>query len=321
MPPRPGGFAELTRAPVENLVEIPEDMPAPHAALCEPVAVAYHAVHQWARLLARPLPGLRCLVLGGGAIGLAAALVLRQVGAGEVRLIEPNATRRATEERAGIMAWAGGHAEADASWDLVLDAVGASATRAAASRLVRAGGAIVHVGLLPGSDGLDVRRLTLQEITFTGSDCYTPVSSASSQARSPGAVLGGWTGWRRGLWRMGRGRWPISMLGGWRRRKSCTSLEPDDAPRGARGVPPGRPGSLPAHACPRSLAAEPLLAERGVQEGAHGGILRQADRRARRVLRARLLAERTQRLGARRPVGLVGRDGRRPARLADGLVE
>jgi threonine dehydrogenase-like Zn-dependent dehydrogenase len=31
----------------------------------------------------------------------------------------------------------------------------------------------VHVGLLPGLEGLDVRRLTLQEITFTGSYCYT----------------------------------------------------------------------------------------------------------------------------------------------------
>jgi NADPH:quinone reductase-like Zn-dependent oxidoreductase len=27
MPPRPGAFAELLRAPEDNLVEIPEDMP------------------------------------------------------------------------------------------------------------------------------------------------------------------------------------------------------------------------------------------------------------------------------------------------------
>ncbi len=32
----------------------------------------------------------------------------------------------------------------------------------------------MHAGLLPGADGLDVRRLTLQEITFTGTYCYTP---------------------------------------------------------------------------------------------------------------------------------------------------
>lgn len=175
MPPRPGGFAELARAPIENLVEIPEDMPAAKASLAEPVAVAYHAVHHGARLLGRPLPGARCLVLGGGAIGLAAALVLRQAGAGEVWLIEPNAARRETARRAGI---AHAHppeaAPADASCALVIDAVGAAVTRAAACRLAQAGGVIVHAGLLPGAEGLDVRRLTLQEITFTGTYCYTP---------------------------------------------------------------------------------------------------------------------------------------------------
>jgi L-iditol 2-dehydrogenase len=175
MPPRPGAFAELLRAPEENLVEIPEDMPAAKAALAEPVAVSYHAVHHGARLLGRPLPAARCAVLGGGAIGLAAALVLAQAGAGEVWLIEPNAARRATAERAGIaLARAPEDAPEDGSCDLVLDAVGAAATRGSACRLVRPGGVIVHAGLLPGADGLDIRRLTLQEITFTGTYCYTP---------------------------------------------------------------------------------------------------------------------------------------------------
>lgn len=175
MPPRPGAFAELARAPEENLVEIPEDMPVTKAALAEPVAVAYHAVHHGARMLARPLPAARCAVLGGGAIGLAAALVLVQAGAGEVWLVEPNAARRETAARAGIaLARAPEQAPADASCDLVLDAVGAAATRANACRLARPGGVIVHAGLLPGADGLDIRRLTLQEITFTGTYCYTP---------------------------------------------------------------------------------------------------------------------------------------------------
>lgn len=175
MPPRPGAFAELVRAPLENLVPIPEAMPATEAALAEPIAVAYHAVHHGARLLARPLPGLCCVVLGGGAIGLAAALVLRQAGAGEVWLIETNAARRETARRAGIaLSRAPEDGPTEASADLVLDAVGSAATRATSCRLARAGGVIVHAGLLPGAEGLDVRRLTLQEITFTGTYCYTP---------------------------------------------------------------------------------------------------------------------------------------------------
>lgn len=175
MPPRPGAFAEWVRAPIENLVPIPEDMPAREAALAEPIAVAYHAAHHGARLLGRPLPGARCVVLGGGAIGLASALVLRQAGAGEIWLIEPNAARRETAIRAGIaLARAPEDGPEDASAELVLDAVGSAATRAASCRLARAGGVIVHAGLLPGAEGLDVRRITLQEITFTGTYCYTP---------------------------------------------------------------------------------------------------------------------------------------------------
>ncbi|MGG5811280.1 alcohol dehydrogenase catalytic domain-containing protein [Falsiroseomonas sp. CW058] len=175
MPPRAGAFAELVRAPEENLVEIPEAMPAAQAALAEPVAVSYHAVHHGARLLGRPLPSARCLVLGGGAIGLAAALVLLQGGAGETWLIEPNLARRATAARAGVaLARAPEEGPEEGSCDLILDAVGAAATRASASRLARPGGVIVHAGLLPGAEGLDVRRLTLQEITFTGTYCYTP---------------------------------------------------------------------------------------------------------------------------------------------------
>jgi threonine dehydrogenase-like Zn-dependent dehydrogenase len=40
--------------------------------------------------------------------------------------------------------------------------------------MVRPGGVIVHAGLLPGQDGLDIRKITLQEITLTGTYCYTP---------------------------------------------------------------------------------------------------------------------------------------------------
>ena len=55
---------------------------------------------------------------------------------------------------------------------IVLDAVGSSHTRTAASQLVRPGGQIIHIGLQDNNDGLDTRRLTLQEISFQGTYCY-----------------------------------------------------------------------------------------------------------------------------------------------------
>src|SRR6202790_3443308 len=128
--------------------------------------------------LHQPLATARVGVLRGGAIGLTSALVARHFGAKDLRVGETNPLRRDTLHRSeGLETYApGGSSEpADSSVDLVIDAVGASATRAAASRMVRPGGVIVHLGLLPGGDGLDIRKITLQEIAFTGSYCYTPL--------------------------------------------------------------------------------------------------------------------------------------------------
>jgi L-iditol 2-dehydrogenase len=176
--PRQGAFAELVRVPEANLVELPAGFGLVQAALAEPMAVAYHAVHLGLARLARPGTSARAAVLGGGAIGLASALVLAMAGVRSISVAEPNAARRATVTRAGeFHAHAPDAADAPmtGSIDLVLDAVGAEATRAAACRVVKPGGVIVHIGLLPGHAGVDVRRITLQEITFIGTYCYTMV--------------------------------------------------------------------------------------------------------------------------------------------------
>lgn len=176
MPPRPGAFAEILRIPERNLVSIPDGLESSKAALTEPLAVSYHAVKRGAQFLPKLLSESVCAVLGGGAIGLGCALVLAMHGAKTIHLAEPHDARRAAAKSVGpfrCYAPATTDEPADSSLDLVLDAVGADSTRAAASRMVKPGGVIVHVGLLPGTGGLDIRKVTLQEITFTGTYCYT----------------------------------------------------------------------------------------------------------------------------------------------------
>lgn len=177
MPPRPGAFADYVCVPEKSLVPIPDALSTTHAALAEPLAVAYHAVNQGARLLGRPLAGARCVVLGGGAIGFGSGLVLAMQGAGEVVIIEPNPERRSEAARGLPTARCRAPDDAEGpgpdSADLILDAVGSDATRAKASQLARPGAVIVHIGLLPGDRGLDVRKITLQEIVVSGSYCYT----------------------------------------------------------------------------------------------------------------------------------------------------
>jgi 2-desacetyl-2-hydroxyethyl bacteriochlorophyllide A dehydrogenase len=196
MPPRQGAFAQMLRIPDEYAIAIPDHLPIEHAALAEPIAVAWHAVRLGVKRLHQPLAASRVIVLGGGAIGLACAIVARHFGAEDVRVAETNPLRRRTLEAEGLSVYTpdGTSEPAENSVDLVLDAVGAAATRAAACRMVRPGGVIVHVGLLPGQDGLDVRKLTLQEITLTGSYCYTPEDFLQTvQALSDGRLGGlGW---------------------------------------------------------------------------------------------------------------------------------
>jgi threonine dehydrogenase-like Zn-dependent dehydrogenase len=172
MPPREGAFAQYVTMPESNLVEVPDGFDLERAALAEPVAVSWHAV----RLGLEAAPAdmrQTALVIGGGAIGVAAALSLRAQGLEDVTLVDPNPIRRSyLGLDAGYVVERPEEAEGR-QFDLVVDAVGYDATRAAASAAAHPGGVVLHIGLGGGSAGLDIRRMTLQEITFIGTYTYT----------------------------------------------------------------------------------------------------------------------------------------------------
>lgn len=169
MPPREGAFAQLVAMPEQNLVTVPEDVPLDKAALAEPLAVSWHAVRLALGAL-HPSQERRALVIGGGAIGLAAALALRAMGVDDIMLSEPNDARRAFLQNHCDQ---NAVANAEGQFPLVIDAVGYAATRAAASAMAAPGGVIAHVGLGEDTGGLDIRRMTLQEISFIGTYTYT----------------------------------------------------------------------------------------------------------------------------------------------------
>jgi len=171
MPPREGAFGEFVVMADDNLIPVPDNVPLAKAALAEPLACGWHAVRLGADALDMPIADARCVVIGGGAIGVGAALSLRAFGATDIHVIEPNATRRAMLDSVSgfTAAVPGSVAEAD----LVIDGVGYAATRADATAVTRPGGVIMHIGLGEGTGGLDIRRMTLQEITFIGTYTYT----------------------------------------------------------------------------------------------------------------------------------------------------
>ncbi len=179
----PGAFAERLALPAANLIPVPDDMPAASAALTEPCATAWHALALAARTAWRPLPESRALVIGGGSVGLLGGLILRSWGAAQVRLAETNGLRRQTAACAGLDSFDPLAQPAEAgAFDLVLDAVGSTATRAASVAAVRQGGTITHVGLQDWAGDFDARRVTLAEITFLGVYTYTDADLRASLA-------------------------------------------------------------------------------------------------------------------------------------------
>jgi L-iditol 2-dehydrogenase len=173
MPPRPGAFAEQVAIPERNLIDVPDGFPIEKAALCEPLACAWHAVRLGAAASFVPLSLARALVIGGGPIGVGSALALTAFGAREIHVIEPNPVRRPALAKAGPFQVFAEVTVDQGAFDVVIDAFGGEPTRAVASRVIKPGSVIVHIGLASGAGGLDIRRMTLQEVTFIGTYCYT----------------------------------------------------------------------------------------------------------------------------------------------------
>jgi threonine dehydrogenase-like Zn-dependent dehydrogenase len=174
MPPREGGFAQLLAMPMGNLVTVPDHVSSDKAALAEPIACGWHGVRLGRTALHPGIKSPTALVIGGGAIGLGAALSLTAQGIEHVTMVEPNAMRAAyLRETCGQSVASADELDSDSLFDVVIDGVGIEPTRALASARARPGGVIVHIGLGSATGGLDVRRMTLQEITFIGTYTYT----------------------------------------------------------------------------------------------------------------------------------------------------
>jgi alcohol dehydrogenase len=172
---RPGAYAEYMSIPAASLVAIPQDMPARTAALTEPAATAWHAINLSLRALVRPLHECKVLVIGGGAIGMLATLMYRRLGVTQLTVTELNARRRETLKRAvGCEVIDPRETPlVESAYDHVMDAVGAKITRQQALASIKPGGVVMHVGLQDWASEIDMRKLTLAEITLLGTYTYT----------------------------------------------------------------------------------------------------------------------------------------------------
>jgi alcohol dehydrogenase len=189
---RPGAFAQSMSIPGRCLIGLPDNLGAVAGALTEPAATALHAVNLSARALTRALPECRTLVIGGGAIGMLGALLLRHYGVDQLQVAETNVLRRASIEQHARCATLDPRSQAPAEngFDFVIDAVGSAATRKGALAAVAPGGVVMHIGLQDWASEIDMRKLTLAEITLLGTYTYSMADLRATVAALARGVFG-----------------------------------------------------------------------------------------------------------------------------------
>ncbi|NLV73864.1 MAG: galactitol-1-phosphate 5-dehydrogenase [Chloroflexi bacterium] len=174
---RDGGFAEYVCAPLDNLVPVPEGVPLIEATLCEPAAVALHALHQ-----GDIRPGDVVAILGTGPIGMllaqwswycgASQVILADIDQAKLELAESltlgiTVNSRTSDPIAAVRAASHGQRGAD----LVIEAAGAAITVAQAIEMARPLGTVVLMGNPSGDVALSqalVSQILRKQLTLRG---------------------------------------------------------------------------------------------------------------------------------------------------------
>ncbi len=177
-----GAFTHYVTARAEILHPIPQGVPFAHAALTEPVCVAYNALVE---KTAAMKPGDTVVIQGAGTIGIMALLVTRLRGASDIIVLGTNVD----DHRLGVAAELGASRVINIEQedpvehvmslgdgfgaDLVIDCSGVSAALEQALALVRPNGLITKIGWGPQPLGFNLDPLVAKAVTLQGSFSHT----------------------------------------------------------------------------------------------------------------------------------------------------
>lgn len=170
---RPGAFAEYVNVPARCLIPWPENLPAEAASLAEPLANGIHIVN-----LTKHYPATTVLVIGAGPIGLFAQQALQVLRGSKVYVADLSPERLAVAKKLGAVGVINSREQDPAKAmqavtngegaDLVIDAVGASATKKTSLEALRPGGVTVWIGLHENTLTIDSYNVTLPEKQVLG---------------------------------------------------------------------------------------------------------------------------------------------------------
>ena len=182
---RHGCFAEFVTVPRRIVYPIPDSLDFVSAALLEPLTIALHAVR-----LGGAGPGTRsAVVVGAGTIGLAVVAALAAKGVARIAAIDLDPGRLAAARKLGATEtfaatedagqraarWAASSPDTDGA-DLVVEAVGATASVGTAVAAATRGGTVVLVGNVSPAIELPLQAVVTRQLRLQGScasaGCY-----------------------------------------------------------------------------------------------------------------------------------------------------
>jgi 2-desacetyl-2-hydroxyethyl bacteriochlorophyllide A dehydrogenase len=152
---RDGGFAEYVIVPQKQAFGLPLELKPSHGAFCEPLACCLHGID-----MAEIRAGSSVVVLGGGVIGLLTVQLARLAGATTVILSTRQAAKRRLAEEIGATASvdpnagdiieeiAGPNGLVPGGVDVVIECAGVAETVEQTTRLAKAGGTVVILGVM-----------------------------------------------------------------------------------------------------------------------------------------------------------------------------
>jgi L-iditol 2-dehydrogenase len=173
----PGSFAEYTVAKAQFAYPLPEAVSFETAALTQPLAISIHAIDR-----ASVKEGQSVVILGAGAIGLLLLQVARHRGArlfvSDIVNFKLEKAKALGAEKVAkgssldlvdqIRAWTGGLGA-----DVVIEAVGSSATIRQAFSAVRRAGTVLLLGITGHEkEEVDLGRATMDELNLLGTVRY-----------------------------------------------------------------------------------------------------------------------------------------------------
>lgn len=173
----PGGFAEYTAVPIENVVQLDEEIDLEEGALLEPIAVAVHTIRR-----SKMKVGDTVAILGAGPIGMLIALLAKQAGADKVIITDISNYRLEIAKNYGfdvvnaleedVVAYI--HQETNSiGADVVFEVAGGQVTVNQMIPAIKSQGEIMVVSVFKEPPKVNLAQMHFREISLNTTRCFT----------------------------------------------------------------------------------------------------------------------------------------------------